>query len=318
MKGPTNSSARPNIRLLNVSATFESNPDTETNTAFPYRATIDADGVTNLMLPTVMFSQVQAISGNFATYCQTDTDKIYVYSKTNVGTITIPAISCDLSVNYINVDNVPTEDSQAVITSGGVYDALSTKADTTALNGYVTLGTDQSITGRKTIYSTTTAELPIQTEITSAGDIGGIGYYDGSGEKVIKTWGTTTGKYSIELLEGSQKSAQLVNQRAYNSSNTNDIVTIGTLKEGTAWTIQSNSNIGKLGGCNEIMLRGTFAGPESRTLEVSTIHPGNAANGVNISVSYLNTHYATMYIHPQAIYVVASSQNWISLEVYFR
>lgn len=127
MKGPTNSSARPNIRLLNVSATFESNPDTSNNTEFPYRASIQADGVSEYMSATVMFSQIQATSGNFATYCQTDEDVVYIYSKTDVGTITIPAVSCDLSVNYINVDNVPTEDSQAVITSGGVYDALENK-----------------------------------------------------------------------------------------------------------------------------------------------------------------------------------------------
>lgn len=124
MKGPTNSSARPNIRLLNVSVTFDDNPDTSNNTEFPYRASIQADGVSEYMSATVMFSQIQATSGNFATYCQTDEDVVYIYSKTDVGTITIPAVSCDLSVNYINVDNVPTEDSQAVITSGGVYDAI--------------------------------------------------------------------------------------------------------------------------------------------------------------------------------------------------
>lgn len=141
MKGPTNSSARPNIRLLNVSATFVSNPDTSNNTEFPFRASIQADGVSEYMSATVMFSQIQAISGNFATYCQTDEDVVYIYSKTDVGTITIPAVSCDLSVNYINVDNVPTEDSQAVITSGGVYDALG---------DYVTKNTAQTITATKT------------------------------------------------------------------------------------------------------------------------------------------------------------------------
>lgn len=146
MKGPTNSSARPNIRLLNVSATFESNPDTSNNTEFPYRASIQADGVNEYMSATVMFSQIQATSGNFATYCQTDDGVIYIYSKTDAGTITIPAVSCDLSVNYINVDNVPTEDSQAVITSGGVYDALE---------DYVTKDTAQTINGNKTFTSVT-------------------------------------------------------------------------------------------------------------------------------------------------------------------
>lgn len=144
MKGPTNSSARPNIRLLNVSATFDDNPDTSNNTEFPYRASIQADGVSEYMSATVMFSQIQATSGNFATYCQTDEDVVYIYSKTDVGTITIPAVSCDLSVNYINVENVPTEDSQAVITSGGVYtNCVRTSGDQT-IAGHKTF-TDNSI-----------------------------------------------------------------------------------------------------------------------------------------------------------------------------
>ena len=151
MKGPTNSSARPNIRLLNVSVTFDNNPDTSNNTEFPYRASIQAEGVSEYMSATVMFSQIQATSGIFATYCQTDEDVVYIYAKTNPtpnegDTITIPAVSCDLSVNYINVDNVPTEDSQAVITSGGVYDALG---------DYVTKGTAQTVSGNKTFTSLT-------------------------------------------------------------------------------------------------------------------------------------------------------------------
>lgn len=150
MKGPTNSSARPNIRLMNVEATFVSNPDTETNVEFPYRAAIEANGVNEYMMATVVFSQTQVATGDFATYCQTDEDVVYIYSRADSGTITVPAVSCDLSVNYINVDNVPTEDSPAVITSGGVYDALSTKADTSALNDYVTKGTAQTITATKT------------------------------------------------------------------------------------------------------------------------------------------------------------------------
>ena len=124
MKGSTNASARPNIRIQDASAEFVANTDTDTNAEFPYRASVSITGVTHYMSATVIYSQAQCISGAYATYCQTYDGGVYLYAKTNVGTQTIPAISCDISVNYINVENVPTEDSQAVITSGGVYDAL--------------------------------------------------------------------------------------------------------------------------------------------------------------------------------------------------
>lgn len=248
MKGPTNSSARPNIRLMNVSATFESNPDTSNNLEFPYRASIEADGVSEYMSATVMFSQIQATSGNFATYCQTDEDVIYIYSKTDVGTITIPAVSCDLSVNYINVDNVPTEDSQAVITSGGVYD-----------NCVRTSG-NQTIAGQKTFSNTPTLRDAFPQT-----------YLDNTSDDYTTSYASVDTKYYIALRDknqlavshilnyvynggrglsisafdkssGSVKEANIglvvpksstpyvtASYRTYNSANTSDVMTIGHL-----------------------------------------------------------------------------------------
>ena len=134
MKGSTNASARPNIRIQDASATFTSNPDTSTNTEFPYRAAVAITGVTHYMSATVIYSQAQCTSGKYASYCQTYDGGVYIYAKTNVGTQTIPAISCDISVNYINVENVPTSGSSAVITSGGVY-ANCVMKDSSLTNG---------------------------------------------------------------------------------------------------------------------------------------------------------------------------------------
>ena len=127
MKGSTNASARPNIRIQDASAEFVANTDTSTSTEFPYRASVAITGVTHYMSATVIYSQAQCTSGKYASYCQTYDGGVYIYAKTDVGTQTIPAISCDISVNYINVENVPTSGSQSVITSGGVYTALAGK-----------------------------------------------------------------------------------------------------------------------------------------------------------------------------------------------
>lgn len=141
MKGSTNTSARPNIRIQDASAEFVANTDTSTNAEFPYRASVSITGVTHYMSATVIYSQAQCISGAYSTYCQTYDGGVYLYAKTNVGTQTIPAISCDLSVNYINVENVPTSGSQSVITSGGIYTALGGRTgltwDTTPTSGSI-------------------------------------------------------------------------------------------------------------------------------------------------------------------------------------
>lgn len=137
MKGSTNASARPNIRIQDASAEFVANTDTSTNAEFPYRASVSITGVTRYMSATVIYSQAQCISGAYSTYCQTYDGGVYLYAKTDVGTQTIPAISCDISVNYINVENVPTSGSQSVITSGGVYTALAGK-----VSGSGDIGTD--------------------------------------------------------------------------------------------------------------------------------------------------------------------------------
>ena len=141
MKGSTNASARPNIRIQDASAEFVANTDTSTNAEFPYRASVSITGVTHYMSATVIYSQAQCISGAYATYCQTYDGGVYLYAKTNVGTQTIPAISCDISVNYINVENVPTSGSQSVITSGGVY------------ANCVLLTENQTITGSKILIN---------------------------------------------------------------------------------------------------------------------------------------------------------------------
>ena len=179
--------------------TLVSSSDTE-YPGFPYKYSFACVGATATRTAEVTFDVADATSGNFVPICETGAGVLYIWAKAE----------------------------QATARIGYMLYYVDTLTD---LSGLVTTDTAQVITGRKTIYSANTAELPIQTEITSAGDIGGIGYYDGNGGMIIKTWGTTTGKYTIELLDGSQKSAQVINQRSYNASNTNDIVTIGTMRD---------------------------------------------------------------------------------------
>ena len=138
------------VQLLNQSVGFVSNPDTSTNEEFPYRATVTVSGVTTSTYAEVTYTEDQATSLNFATFCDTDNGKIYLYSRTNVGTVTIPTISIGMDYSDITIDATPTSGSGNAVSSGGVYTALSTKADTSTLDDYVTKGTAQTITATKT------------------------------------------------------------------------------------------------------------------------------------------------------------------------
>ena len=139
MKGPTNSSARPNIRLMDQSITFSANDDDGTNIAFPYRASVEDDRINHYMSATIIFDSIQAASGNYATFCQTYDGGVYIYAKIDPGTITIPAVSCDIAVSYADMDDTPTRGSNIPITSDGVYDALEDYATLNVLEDYVTL-----------------------------------------------------------------------------------------------------------------------------------------------------------------------------------
>lgn len=65
-----------------------------TYTSFPYRAAITLMGVTSSMIPEVIFSPNDAISGNYAPVADTATNTIYIYAKSEGAvSITIPTVS---------------------------------------------------------------------------------------------------------------------------------------------------------------------------------------------------------------------------------
>lgn len=78
------------LRFTNKSATFSSGNGI---TNFGYRAAVSCPGVTSNMVAYVCFNGNNAGSGNYAPYCQTGSDVVYVYASVS-GTITIPMIVC--------------------------------------------------------------------------------------------------------------------------------------------------------------------------------------------------------------------------------
>lgn len=83
-----NTKASKPLIFSNASVTWASD---STNTDFPYKGTITASGMTSAYVPTVVFSQADATSGNYSPVCTSDTDAVYIYSKVNTLT-TVPTV----------------------------------------------------------------------------------------------------------------------------------------------------------------------------------------------------------------------------------
>ena len=131
------------VQLLNQSATFISD---NTYEEFPYRATVSVTGVTSSTYAEVTYSEEQATSLNFATFCDTGVGVIYLYSRTNVGTVTIPTISIGMEYSDITIDSAPTNGSGNAVSSGGVYTALATKQDMLTFDNTPTDGSSNPVT----------------------------------------------------------------------------------------------------------------------------------------------------------------------------
>ena len=66
-----------------------------TYTDFPYRAAVSLSGVTDTMIPEVIFSLTDSVEGIFAPICESYNGGIYVYSDSvPENTVTIPTIIC--------------------------------------------------------------------------------------------------------------------------------------------------------------------------------------------------------------------------------
>ena len=78
------------LKFTNKSATFTSGNGI---TNFAYRAAVSCSGVTSSMVAYVSFGGNDSGSGDYAPYCKTDANVVYLYAS-KAGTITVPSIIC--------------------------------------------------------------------------------------------------------------------------------------------------------------------------------------------------------------------------------
>lgn len=90
--------------LTDTSVSFTSNSD-DFSSEYPYRATVTQPNVTASSYANAIYSGAQSSSGNYASFCRTDTGAIYLYARSNVGTQVIPTII--IGSSYIDYTRQP-------------------------------------------------------------------------------------------------------------------------------------------------------------------------------------------------------------------
>ena len=101
-----------------------------------------------------------------------------------------------------------------------VYDPIDSEVHTTG---------DQTIEGVKTLYSTEQTRLQIRSaRVGATQPIGGVQFQNSTGTPVSFFYARVNGETGVQLLGGT-KAFFVLDQRAYNSANTDDVATIGTL-----------------------------------------------------------------------------------------
>lgn len=302
------------VQLLNQSVTFDTYTPTQaeidagTYDEFPYKASVSVTGVTSSTYAEVTYSEEQATSLNFATFCDTGTGVIYLYSRTNVGTVTIPTISIGMDYSDIVIDSAPTSGSGNAISSGAVYTAL-TDGSVTKI-GTTSVGTD--LKPIKLVNGVPTAVAYNFVDINTNQEIGGYKvftlppgvkyslpqiYFDGTVDDYTTSYTATETKYYIACRDKNKKATFYISQYVYNggrgtsisnldkSSGSEKVATVGlqTPKSGNPYVTAtyraySSSNV------NDVMTIGMFeASNRNKTVMVGHTLTTNSAVPVFIT-----------------------------------
>lgn len=124
-------------------------------------------------------------------------------------------------LNKIGTSSVGTE-LKPIYLNDGVPTAVS--------NDFVDTSSAQTIMGTKTFYSSGFSTVSIKSA-RSSGNIGTVNFVDKDGNTKSSLYADTNGKVIIGTV--GPDGITLTGQRTYSSSNTNDVVTIGSLQSST-------------------------------------------------------------------------------------
>lgn len=110
---------------------------------------------------------------------------------------------------------------------------LNAGVPTAVANDLVDTATAQTIAGTKTFYATTFSSIKVKSN-RATGNIGGLDFVNKDDTTTAQVYGHTSGSITLSIGTAAADAAIMaLRQRAYNASNTNDVVTIGSLQAST-------------------------------------------------------------------------------------
>lgn len=193
----------------NVSVTFSAQSPADFSD-YPYMASYSVTGLTADMYATVTFSEAQVSSGQYAPFCQTVAGAVRLYAKSGVGAQTIPTIS-------VGMDDSSAQQSMSnFVTLTGDQSIGNIKSFTSELRRVVSPGSTQFSYNVMRGYDTNNVRL---WEICSTSRP------DGTTRLYVNARQANASFKEVVLSDGQHTS--------YSSSNTNDVVTIGSLQAST-------------------------------------------------------------------------------------
>ena len=210
---------------------------------YPYMASKSITGLTADMYATVTFDDAQVSSGQYAPFCQTLAGEVRLYAKSNVGTITVPTISVGMDdssaqqsmSNFVTLTGAQTIGGVKTYTSRQIlsYTSMELYNSSLALQSqgydisnppsYATRGIAQFNIGANLDQVATRDECVLATGGNSRSMI--VHSYSSSNQDQTATFSLTSFRDGSACMRGPS--------RTYNSSNTTDIVTIGSLQAST-------------------------------------------------------------------------------------
>ena len=300
------------VQLQDQSVTFVANTDNATKDEYPYRASVTLSGVTSSTYAEIVYSNDQATSLNYAPYVDTTTDTIYIYSRTNVGTVTIPTISIGMDYSDITIDSAPTSGSGNAVSSGGVYTncvrtsgnqtvaGQKTFTDTLTLRNsfpqnYLDNPSDDYTTSYTSVYTKYYIALRDKNQLAVA-HISNYVYNGGRGLSISafdKSSGSVKEANIGLVVPKSSAPYVTATYRTYNSANTSDVVTIGHLESYTKvftykgnlyYYSDANGSLSTDGWVSYVRI-----GPKKGYLSIGCKFTANTTATLNNNFTYLRT-----------------------------
>lgn len=199
---------------------------------YPYRASFAVTGITSDTYATVTYDETQVDSCLYAPFCDTASGYVYLYAKSNVGTVTIPTISVgmDDSSAQQSMSNFVTLTGNQTVAGVKTFTSKIITSSTFPEIDFKNTTLELAANPSTTLYGLVFVRDKNDTEVASYGvrkfNTGLTDWY-----AYVKASSNISASFGMRV--NTREQYMYAPSRTYNTSNINDIVTIMSLQAST-------------------------------------------------------------------------------------